>query len=81
MQITAMLTAMDDTYIYIYGTHAVEEALRMRPDVVAQLHLRDDVRTKFPEKLLSGIKSVQAFSGNNVPRGVDKHSVHQGMIA
>lgn len=81
MQITAMLTAMDDKYIYIYGTHAVEEALRMRPDVIAELHLRDDVRTKLSEKLLAGVKRIYAFSGNNVPRGVDKHSVHQGMIA
>lgn len=72
---------MDDKYIFIYGKHAVIEALTFRSDVVAEVYLRDDVQDEVRPKLLTGVKSVKIFSGNGVPREVDKHAVHQGMIA
>lgn len=72
---------MDDRYIWIYGKHAVEEALRFRADVVAELHLRDDVRAEVNAALLASAPRPQVFSGNSVPRGIDKHAVHQGYIA
>jgi len=72
---------MEDRYIWIYGKHAVEGALRMRPDVVSELYLRDDVRNLMPAQLLENILRITAFSGNAVPRGVEKHAVHQGYIA
>ncbi len=72
---------MDDRYIYIYGKHAVTEALLFRSDVIAELHLRDDVQKELREKLLAGVKHVHTFVGEKLPRGVEKHAVHQGMIA
>lgn len=76
-----ILIYMDDRYIYIYGKHAVIEAITFRSDVVAELHVRDDVHAELREKLLKGIKHVRIFQGEKVPAGVDKHAVHQGMIA
>ena len=72
---------MDDRYIYIYGKHAVVEALTFRPDVVTEVFLREDVADSVRGKLLSAVKKVSYFKGDSVPRGVDKHAVHQGMIA
>jgi 23S rRNA (guanosine2251-2'-O)-methyltransferase len=72
---------MDDRYIYIYGKHAVLEALTFRSDVVAELFVRDDMMPQVPGKLTTGVKKVSVFKGDAIPREVDKHAVHQGMIA
>lgn len=72
---------MDDRYIYIYGRHAVQEALAFRPDVITSLSLRDDVRGEISRELLGKVKVVNTFSGDNVPSGVDRKAVHQGFIA
>lgn len=76
-----MRTHMDDRYIYIYGKHAVIEALTFRPDVISEVFLRDEAHSEVSPKLLSGIKKVTLFKGEAIPREVDKHAVHQGMIA
>jgi 23S rRNA (guanosine2251-2'-O)-methyltransferase len=75
-----MLVAMEDRYVYIYGKHAVREALTFRPDVVSELFLHDEEKTTLKGSLLAGIK-VTSFKGDAVPREVDRHAVHQGMIA
>lgn len=72
---------MDERYIFIYGKHAVIEALTFRPDVVSELYLRDDVQEQVHAKLTNTIKKVTLFRGDAVPREVDRHAVHQGMIA
>jgi 23S rRNA (guanosine2251-2'-O)-methyltransferase len=75
------LLRMDDKYIYIYGKHAVLEALTFRPDVVSEVFLRDEVQSEVRSKLLNGVKKVTLFKGEAIPREVDRHAVHQGMIA
>lgn len=72
---------MDDKYIFIYGTHAVTEALMHRPDVVSELFLREGIQTEIKKVLLEKVKRISYFKGDNVPREVDRHAVHQGMIA
>lgn len=72
---------MDDKYIFIYGKHAVEEALQFRPDVVKHLYLRDDQKALFPHELQAKVEHRSIFSGDKVPTGVDKKAVHQGVIA
>lgn len=72
---------MDEKYIFIYGKHAVIEALTFRPDVVSEVFLRDDVQPEVRTKLLTSIKKVTVFKGDATPREVDTHAVHQGMIA
>ncbi|OIP78217.1 MAG: 23S rRNA (guanosine(2251)-2'-O)-methyltransferase RlmB [Parcubacteria group bacterium CG2_30_44_11] len=72
---------MDDKYIYIYGRHAVEEAILHRPDVVKILYLRDDVRDDFPVALKSKVPQLKVFSGKKLPVPVDSEVVHQGILA
>lgn len=72
---------MNDRFLYIYGKHAVSEALRLRTDVVVELYLRDDVRTEFDEALMALVKRVHTFTGNAIPKEVDRNAVHQGAIA
>ena len=72
---------VDDRYIWIYGKHAVLEALSFRPDVVSEVFLRDTVQPEVKSKLLAGIKKVTIFQGDAIPRDVDRHAVHQGFIA
>jgi 23S rRNA (guanosine2251-2'-O)-methyltransferase len=68
---------MDERYIYIYGKHAVLEALRMRPDVVCELYVREDTRSELPATPVK----VAFFKGDAIPKAVDRHAVHQGYIA
>ncbi len=72
---------MDERYLFIYGKHAVLEALTFRPDVIASLSIRGDVKHEIPRELLSRVEIVKTFSGDNVPPEVDRKAVHQGMIA
>lgn len=72
---------MEDKYIWIYGKHAVLEALTFRPDVVSEVFLRNDVEFSVPKELLTSIKNINIFEDTKVPKAVDKHAVHQGMIA
>ncbi len=71
----------DERYIYIYGRHAVIEALTFKPEVISGLFLRNDVKHDVDRALLGKIKHVNTFKGDNVPGGVDPKAVHQGMIA
>lgn len=71
----------EDRYIWIYGKHAVLEALRFKPEVVSEVFLREDLHNSVQAKLLTGIKKVTVFQGDAIPRAVDRNAVHQGMIA
>lgn len=72
---------IDDTFIWIYGKHAVLEALTYRPDVIAEVFLRNDVQFSVPEKLITQVKYVTIFEDTKIPKAVDRNAVHQGMIA
>ncbi len=72
---------LDERYIWIYGKHAVLEALTYKPEVVSEVFLRDDVQPQVRTKLLTSIKKVSVFKGDDVPRVIDRNAVHQGMIA
>lgn len=72
---------MDDRYIFIYGRHAVIEALEYKPEVIVSLYIRGDIKHELDKELRSRVKIVNTFQGDNVPKEVDKKAVHQGMIA
>lgn len=68
--------------VFIYGRHAVLEALEKRPDVVTAVFVRDDISLDAAhKKMLQAVSRVEVFKGNNVPRGVDPRATHQGFIA
>jgi len=71
----------DDKYIFIYGKHAVVEALEFKPEVIVSLYIRGDIKHELSRDLLSRVKTVNTFQGDNVPKEVDRKAVHQGMIA
>lgn len=69
-------------YEYIFGKHAVEEALRFRPDVVRKVFLD----LNFSDgKILSLIESnqinVSPLNLKNPPRGISANAAHQGIVA
>jgi len=72
---------MHDRYIYIYGRHTVLEALTKRPDTIAALYMRDDVRDVVPTEMRSQVQHVVVFSGKKLPVTIDEGAVHQGVIA
>lgn len=68
--------------VFIYGRHAVLEALEKRVDIVHAVFVREDVANDAEvEKVLRGVSHTTTFKGNHVPRGVDPHATHQGLIA
>lgn len=70
---------MKDTDIVMYGKHAVYELLRERPELVKQLHVRDDVELDTTVKL--PVKVQRFNASKRVPCDVPKTATHQGMIA
>jgi 23S rRNA (guanosine2251-2'-O)-methyltransferase len=72
---------MNDRYMYIYGRHTVAEALQFRPDTIAMVWVRDDVRDLFDRELISRAPQVAYWSGKKLPVNLDEGVVHQGVIA
>ncbi len=73
---------MSVEYEYIFGKHAVSEALRFRPDVVKQIFL--DLNFS-DAKIISQIEQSglvpRPLNLNNPPRGVSAKAAHQGVVA
>lgn len=66
---------------YIYGKHAVKEAISYRPDVLTALYLTD-VRDESFRKILNGAKlPIRELNPKKLPKGVPSDAVHQGVIA
>ena len=69
-------------YEYIFGKHAVSEALTERPDVVKQVFLEANFSDK---KILNQIEqhglTPKLLNLNNPPRGVSAKASHQGIVA
>lgn len=77
-----MLTCVESDSIFIYGKHAVLEALKKRPDVVSAVYVREDLLNDAEvAQLAKKAKKFSTFTGNKVPSGVDRNAVHQGVIA
>ncbi|MEZ4195349.1 MAG: 23S rRNA (guanosine(2251)-2'-O)-methyltransferase RlmB [Candidatus Paceibacterota bacterium] len=69
-------------YEYIFGKHAVSEALKFRPDVVKQVFL--DVNfsdSKIIKQIEVAKLAPKLLNLNNPPRGVSAKASHQGVVA
>lgn len=75
---SAMLDEMD---IYIYGKHAVEEALEAPGKLVGRVLLSPSRKDKELEAKLRalGVKMAPLEMGN-LPREIDRDAVHQGVV-
>jgi 23S rRNA (guanosine2251-2'-O)-methyltransferase len=69
-------------YEYMFGKHAVSEALKERPDVVKQILL--DVNFS-DEKIMRQIEAAKIIpkllNPKNPPRGISANAAHQGIVA
>ncbi len=68
--------------IYIYGTHAVSEAIRHKPNLVALLLVAQG-QDHYDLVALAKKKGIQvgSFDRTSFPKAVDPNAVHQGVIA
>jgi 23S rRNA (guanosine2251-2'-O)-methyltransferase len=69
-------------YEYIFGKHAVSEALAQRPDVVKQILLDENFSD---EKIMRQIGNAnlvpKLLNTKNPPRGISANAAHQGIVA
>lgn len=69
-------------YEYIFGKHAVSEALAQRPDVVKQVFLDLNFSdAKIIRQIESAKLSPKPLNLKNPPRGVSANAAHQGIVA
>lgn len=77
----AMSKVSERDSVFIYGRHAVLEAVEKRPEIILRLFVRLDIINDSKTKnILEGFE-VETFQGSQVPRGVDRNATHQGWIA
>lgn len=68
--------------IYIYGKHALKEALAYRPKTVRKVYLSPTLKEKAITDLLAkNSVPVALFKGNDVAKNVGTDAAHQGVIA
>ncbi len=69
-------------YEYIFGKHAVSEALAERPDVIKEVFLDANFSdAKILAQIEKNSLSAKLLNPNNPPRGVSAKSSHQGIVA
>lgn len=69
-------------YEYIFGKHAVSEALRFRPDVVKKVFLDLNFSDAKIISLIEATKlEVLPLNLKNPPRGISANAAHQGIVA
>lgn len=66
---------------YIYGKHAVTEALRKRPDCVYKLHATPDQTELLKSQFGSNLPAIEPLNPARLPGRLHKDVVHQGIIA
>jgi 23S rRNA (guanosine2251-2'-O)-methyltransferase len=73
---------MKPEYEYMFGKHAVSEALSQRPDVVKQIFLDQNFSDANILKQVESAKvTILPLNLKNPPRGVSANAAHQGIVA
>jgi len=73
---------METEYEYIFGKHAVSEALNQRPDVVKQIFLDLNFSdAKLIRQIETAKIAAKPLNLKNPPRGVSANAAHQGIVA
>lgn len=77
-----MKKGKNSEYEYIFGKHAVSEALRFRPDVVKKVFLDINFSdTKIISLVENNKIDVSPLNLKNPPRGISANATHQGIVA
>lgn len=67
---------------YIYGRHAVLEALRRRSDLVTRVIIKKEYLAESEIVIaLKNVKEVTELNEKKLPPGIPKDAIHQGFIA
>lgn len=66
---------------YIYGHHAVEEALRKRADVVSRVYAEEKYLNDAKFAAMANRAGAVELLGAKLPKDVSKDAAHQGLIA
>lgn len=75
-------TAKRSVVEYIYGKHAVIEAVERRPDIVRELHVAADFSdARYLDRLLKAGITPRTLNLKNPPRGISSNAPHQGVVA
>jgi 23S rRNA (guanosine2251-2'-O)-methyltransferase len=73
---------MQKELVYIYGKHAIDEALSFRPDLVSELYVAADFRdAKLLAKFERAKVAPKLLNEKRLPGGLRNDAVHQGVIA
>ncbi len=73
---------MEKELAYIYGKHAVDEALTYRPELIKELYLENGFAdTRILGKLSRAKVSPRLLGNKRLPGGLRPDAVHQGIIA
>ncbi len=73
---------MTEIYTTIYGKHAVEEALIMRPDIVRVVHVIPTFEeTEIVTRIRKEKIQVRDLNIKKLPKNIPHDAVHQGIIA
>lgn len=71
---------MRDEKIYIYGKHAIEEALAKRPDMLERIYLAGPLDGELGPLVQRHRIPTERFDPRSIPRGVSPDAVHQGYV-
>ncbi len=69
-----------DEKAYIYGHHALVEALENTPEIIERVYLAHDVDRDLHSILQANKIRVERFDSRTLPRGVNPEANHQGYI-
>lgn len=73
---------MNQDTVYIFGKHAVFEALSYRPDLLTELHIEHGFSDEaIFAKLTSAAITPRVLNSKKLPGGLRADAVHQGIIA
>ncbi len=67
--------------VYMYGKHALEEALRSTPGLVQKAYVSGNMSEELAAAMRAARIPVGRFDDRTPPGGIDKHANHQGYIA
>ena len=71
---------MRDEKIYIYGKHALIEALNSRPEIVERIYLSGPLDGELAALVQRHRIQTEKFDARSIPRGVAADAVHQGYV-
>jgi 23S rRNA (guanosine2251-2'-O)-methyltransferase len=71
---------MREDTIYIYGTHALIEAVRSSPKMIERVFVADKPDRDLAALLQQAGIPVERFDPKTMPRGMDREANHQGHI-